>query len=93
MSKGRVRIPKVVFEELKKLPGPIYKDFNYFVDDFKCEGLKAIKRMEWYRFHYLVGKRTGQCSASLSHGWRVIFKILKNDTIYILKITNHDYSF
>jgi len=64
-----------------------YEKWLNLIDTY---GIECHQKHKGFKFEKLSGKRENQYSIRLNKSWRVIFEI-KEDYIYIIEITNHEY--
>lgn len=78
---------------LQKAPLHIQACYNYWRKIIINNGLEtAMKELKGARFEKLKGNRAGQSSCRLSKGYRVIFKVYKNElTVLVLEVNKHEY--
>ena len=68
-----VTIARSALKDLKKVPLPISRKLQGWIDDVGHHGLKEIRKIPGYHDEPLKGKRVGQRSIRLSRSYRAIW--------------------
>ena len=80
-------------KKFRKLPIHIQELFTYWVGIIERMGPIELRKINAFRDHLLQGKLEGLRSTSLNRSYRVIYKIISEETviIYVIEINKHDY--
>ena len=88
-----VQLSKRAERDLKKVPRPILKKFDLWVDSIMEIGLGETQKLKGFHDEPLKGKRKGQRSIRLNKAYRAIYKIVQNKVrfIEVLEVNKHEY--
>jgi proteic killer suppression protein len=89
-----VRLSRQALKDLKSVPIFIAIKLQAWIDDVGHRGLIAVRKIPGYHDEPLKGKRRGQRSIRLSHAYRAIYVIDKQQRLQfveIIEVNKHVY--
>lgn len=92
--KTEVTFSKNAQKDLNKLPRNIFDSLKSWIKSLDEIGLTQTRKISGYHDEPLRGTREGQRSVRLNRAYRVIYIVVKNDEIEIVKIievNKHEY--
>jgi len=89
----RVLLSKRAAKDLEKVPDHVVLKLSAWKDGVERFGLEEIRKRPGFHDEALKGDRKGQRSIRLSKAYRAIYRIVKEDVIFVLieEVNKHDY--
>lgn len=84
---------KDVIKVIKKLPPELKRRYEFWKNVVYYQGIDGLKNLPGFRDHALKGIWEGSRASYLNESWRVIYRVEKNDEIYVFveRVSKHDY--
>lgn len=85
-QKHEVRLTKWASKQLERVPEYILERFRDWKAKILMSGIRSIRSIPGYHDESLHGDRVGQRSSRLTRAYRVIYKVIDEDTIVVIQV-------
>ncbi len=89
-----VRISQRAQRDLRSAPLQVRRKLKTWIEGVSKDGLEDVRKIRGFHDEPLKGKRKGQRSIRLSRGYRAIYEVLTDETLWFARVeevTKHGY--
>ena len=88
-----VRLTRGARKQLVSAPDYIQTKLEIWVRQVHRYGLEEVRKISGFHDEPLKGRRSGQRSIRLNRSWRAIYRVLKEEAVFVLleEVVNHAY--